>query len=72
MAVSEFVPSGNVPVVRVAIPFVSVPVPSEVVPLKNCTVPVATPDPGLTAATVADNRNRARRRRWFATRTNSS
>ncbi len=33
----------------------SVPVPREVVPLKNVTVPVGVPTPGLTTATVAVN-----------------
>ena len=46
---------GNVVVSRVAVPRESVPVPSDVAPLKNWTVPVGVPVPGLTGATVAVN-----------------
>jgi hypothetical protein len=55
-AVIELAPAVRAVVARVATPSVSVwGVPSEVVPLKNWTVPVGVPAPGLTGATVAVN-----------------
>jgi hypothetical protein len=52
--VIELEPVGNAVVVIVPTPLLSVAVPSDVVPLKNWTVPVGVPPPGLTGATVAD------------------
>jgi hypothetical protein len=48
-------PAAKLVVVREAVPLESVAVPSEVVPLKNWTVPVGEPTPGLVTATVAVN-----------------
>jgi hypothetical protein len=54
LAVIAFEPTGRVVVVSAAVPALpSVAVPSEVVPLKNSTVPVGVPVPGLVAVTVA-------------------
>ena len=53
-AVIELVPSGRLPVVRVATPLVfTVPVPRRSRPLKNWTVPVGVPWPGVDPVTVA-------------------
>jgi hypothetical protein len=52
-AVTVLAPAGRAVVVKLATPAAIVPVPSDVVPLKNSTVPVGMPAPGLTAATVA-------------------
>jgi hypothetical protein len=52
--VIAFVPTGRAVDVVLAVPLLrSVAVPNELVPLKNCTVPVGVPEPGLTAITVA-------------------
>src|SRR5262249_15276197 len=51
--VIELAPVGSEEPDRVAVPLVKVAVPSDVVPLKNSTVPVGVPAPGLTADTVA-------------------
>jgi hypothetical protein len=53
--VIELEPAAKLVVVREAVPLESVAVPSEVVPLKNWTVPVGEPTPGLVTATVAVN-----------------
>jgi hypothetical protein len=56
MAVIEFTPRGSAAVVSVATPSLRSAMPSEVEPLlKNSTLPVGVPAPGLTAATVADS-----------------
>ncbi len=49
----ELAPSASALVAMLPEPLVSVAVPSEVAPLKNWTVPVGVPAPGLTACTVA-------------------
>ena len=54
MAVIELVLTVSAEELMLVVPLLnSVPVPSEVVPLKNWTVPVGVPDPGLLAVTVA-------------------
>jgi hypothetical protein len=52
-AVIELAPAARLGVVKVPTPLVSVAVPIVVAPLKNWTVPVGVPDPGLAALTVA-------------------
>ena len=52
-AVIALLPCVRAVVVRVAMPPLRVAVPRDVVPLKNATVPVGMPEPGLVAATVA-------------------
>jgi hypothetical protein len=52
-AVIELAPAPSAVVGKVAAPLLKVPVPSEVEPLKNSTVPLGVPAPGLTGATVA-------------------
>jgi hypothetical protein len=51
--VIELAPAVRIDVVIVATPPTSSAVPSDVVPLKNCTVSLGVPVPGLTALTVA-------------------
>ena len=54
VAVIELDPTVSAEDVMLAVPLLSnVPVPSEVDPLKNATVPVGVPVPGLAAVTVA-------------------
>ena len=57
VAVMECGPTASALVISVAVPPASVPVPMVVAPSLNVIVPVAVPDPGATAATVAVNVN---------------
>src|SRR5262249_7684352 len=53
LAVIELAPSINIVVGSVATPELTLAMPSNVVPLKNSTVPVGVPAPGLTGAIAA-------------------